>query len=91
MNVPLELDGAKVLFHTNNKESNDFGCVLYLEDNRKEIVKAFAIARYDGNDRYYQFGCDINWNVICDTLHDSVEEAKSAALGYRSFKAINWE
>lgn len=38
-----------------------------------------AICQYDGADAYYLFGCDERWEVVTDTYHLSVEEAKIQA------------
>ncbi|MCM3631636.1 hypothetical protein M3194_30545 [Paenibacillus glycanilyticus] len=75
MTVPIELDGAKVLYYTDNQITNDYGYVFYQEHEEKVTVTALAIAQYDGDNRFYLFSCDVDWNVISDTLHDSLQEA----------------
>ncbi|WP_169091666.1 hypothetical protein [Paenibacillus sp. PL91] len=80
MTVPIELDGAKVLYFTDNQITNDYGYVYYQEHEKTVIVTALAIALYDGDNRFYLFSCDIDWNVIGDTLHDSLHEAFDCAL-----------
>jgi hypothetical protein len=44
-------------------------------------VVALAICRYAAgvSGGYYVFGCDSEWNVICDTLDHSIKEAKRTA------------
>ena len=42
-------------------------------------ASALAICRYDGEDGYYLFGCDSNWNAVTDTWHTTLEEAQAQA------------
>lgn len=52
-------------------------------------ITAFAVAKYGGARGYYLFSCDLDWNVIGDTLHDSLQEAKDCAEN-SSHVPINW-
>ncbi|CAG7658302.1 hypothetical protein ACFQI7_37010 [Paenibacillus allorhizosphaerae] len=79
MTAPIELDGAKVLLYTDNKSSNDFGYVYYQEDEKTVVITALAVAQYEGSEGYYLFSCDQEWNVVGDTLHYSLQEAKDYA------------
>ena len=38
-----------------------------------------AICRYEEENSYYLFYCDENWEVITDTWHQSMDDAKSQA------------
>jgi hypothetical protein len=38
-----------------------------------------AICRYEGEEAFYLFGCDAEWNPITDTWHPSLEEAQQQA------------
>jgi len=38
-----------------------------------------AIYRSDDGNGYYLFGCDSEWEVVTDTWHPTIEEAKSQA------------
>ena len=85
MNILLvELDGAKIIKYT----SGEFG---YTEDDNgeKTFIKALAICSYDDNE-YYLFACDENFNVIGDTIHESIDEAMIFALKYYQKNDINW-
>ncbi|QVK16901.1 hypothetical protein KHQ81_08285 [Mycoplasmatota bacterium] len=83
--VPIKLDEADVLYFTGNKKANHFGYVHY--DDHKENITALVISTCGHND-YYLFSCDINWNVISDTLHHSVEEAMDCASISHHFNNI---
>lgn len=56
---------------------------------KKEVITAFAVAKYDGARGYNLFSCDLEWNVIGGTLHDSLQEAKDCAEN-SSHVPINW-
>jgi len=89
LTTPIELDGAKVLYFTDNKSTNDFGYVYYQEDGKKVIIIALAITQYEGSDGFYLFSCDLEWNVIGDTIHDSLQEAKECATN-SNISTIKW-
>jgi len=38
-----------------------------------------AICRYEGEEAYYLFGCDTEWNTITDTWHETLEDALEQA------------
>jgi hypothetical protein len=38
-----------------------------------------AIGQPDGEDAYYLFGCDAEWNSVTDTWHATLEEALAQA------------
>lgn len=56
--VPPLLDGAKVLIYTANEHCNNYGYVLFEDENKKVGITAFAVAKYDGGRGYYLFSCD---------------------------------
>ena len=73
---PDYLDGAKVLEYT---EKGHFGFVTDYDENDTPMEKEicyFAIARYEGDSRFYLFGCDSTPEVFDDSLWDSPEECK---------------
>jgi hypothetical protein len=89
LTVPPLLDGAKILIYTANEHCNNYGYVFFEDENKKVGITAFAVAKYDGGRGYYLFSCDLDWNVIGDTLHDSLQEAKECAEN-SSHTPINW-
>lgn len=54
-------------------------------------VAALAICRYDGDSSCYLFGCDCDWNVITDTFHQTIEDAKRQAEVEYSGVTQTWE
>ena len=73
------LDHAKVPEYT---DWGHYGYVIEYDENyishHKELCY-LAIAQYDGDDYFYLFGCDADFEVISDSLHDSPKECKSVS------------
>ena len=88
MIAPSELDGAKVLLYIENMPTNTLGYVQFPDHN--ETVTALAIAQYDGDNSYYVFDCDINWEVIGDTLHASLNDALECAKNSFNLDGHPW-
>jgi hypothetical protein len=44
-----------------------------------DAMSGLAICQPHGTNEFYLFGCDENWNVVTDTWHQSLEEAKAQA------------
>jgi hypothetical protein len=38
-----------------------------------------AICRYDGESSFYLFGCDVEWAVVTDSWHETLEDAMAQA------------
>jgi hypothetical protein len=49
-----------------------------------------AICQYDGEDAYYLFACSENWEVMSDTWHQSLTEAKEQAEFEYTGTASTW-
>ncbi len=68
MGIPNKLDGAKVIMHTSNSLSNQYGTIGLINDDKEIVdallVTAMAICQYEGSNIYYLFSCDLNWEVI---------------------------
>jgi hypothetical protein len=94
MNIPSELDGAKVILYTQNSVSNKYGTVGIINDKNEIIdelpITAMAICQYEGGNKYYLFSCDLNWEVIGDFDHDTLEEAKDSAKLNHNVKDDDW-
>jgi hypothetical protein len=57
--------------------------VPYSEDeDRQEDITALAICKYSNEQEVYLFACNRSWNVIGDTLHNSIDAAKEFAEDY---------
>jgi hypothetical protein len=52
---------------------------LSVVPTHKDLAAGLAICQYDGEDAFYLFGCDANWNAVTDTWHQTVDEAKEQA------------
>ncbi|SFA99846.1 MULTISPECIES: hypothetical protein [unclassified Bacillus (in: firmicutes)] len=94
MEIPSELDGAKVIHITKNSLENRYGYVGIVDDSRNLIDKiyitAVAICQYDGSKECYLFSCDLNWDVIGDIDYDTIEEAKESAVNNHNVKEEDW-
>jgi len=76
---PNYLDDAKVLEYT---EKGHFGFITDYDGDNNPIEKElcyFAIAQYDGDCRFYLFGCGDTYEVLTDSLWNSSEECKKGA------------
>jgi len=82
MNVPNELEGAKVIKYTQNDENQKLGLMFFEEQDGSMLeisITALAIAKYEDENGYYLFMCDQNWEIQDDHQLESVEEAISWA------------
>ncbi|QOR67319.1 hypothetical protein IM538_04040 [Cytobacillus suaedae] len=90
MNIPDELDGAKVIQYTKNSTQNEFGVVNIISEDNEVIdvcpITALAICKYSDGNGYYLFSCDLNWEVVGDTFHYSLEEA----IDFADVKETEW-
>jgi hypothetical protein len=87
MEAPEKLDDAKVIEYA-FPSCEGFGVHRDINGNEVEI-SSIAVATY-GDDQFYLFSCDSNWNVIGDLVYDSVEEAKDDALRWYAVSEIQW-
>lgn len=76
---PKYLDEAEILWHT---EKGNYGFTKYNTGEIDEKICYFAIAKYKGDNCFYLFGCNSNFDVITDDLCDSVEECKKTVFNY---------
>ncbi len=75
---PTELDGAKVLFYALLKQGHRAtgNTRHYRDGGLVQGLSALAICRYDNEIGFYLFYCDDNWDVVTDTYHDTLGQAK---------------
>lgn len=92
MGIPQKLDDAIVLYATMNDGKVNYGTVYNENESREEIISALSICKYPeaSQDEIYLFSCNSKWEVIGDTLHESVVKAKTFAEEYYGIKEINW-
>ena len=76
---PIKLDGAIVLYYTSK---DDYGYSIFPNGVIADHYRYLAICKYSKDDKYYLFCCDENYEVVSDTLHDSVDECMATALQY---------
>ncbi|HEY9501195.1 MAG TPA: hypothetical protein VIR01_06130 [Pyrinomonadaceae bacterium] len=79
--APETLDGAIVLLYTaiDNRHRATGNCKQVVDGSVVAPVKNLAICKYDDDIGIYLFGCDQNWNVVTDTMHASMDEARAQA------------
>jgi hypothetical protein len=75
---PAFIDGARVLEWTPiDKRHQATGRTSHVVDGRRVgPATALAICTYDRDRGFYLFGCDSDWNMVTDTLHHTLKEAK---------------
>ncbi len=79
---PAILDNAKVLYYT---DRGDYGAVYWDNGTIAEQISYLAVCIYDSGHGAYLFGCNDSFDVVADSLCDSVEECLKAAF----FPALN--
>ena len=94
MAVPDQLDGAQLLcFSVLDDRHTPTSATRHTVDG--EHISDFAglaICKYrDTEDEFYLFYCDRKWNVITDTCHQSLDDAKSQAAFEFGGVADAWE
>jgi hypothetical protein len=57
---------------------------------RLGVIAALAVCQA-GQDSFYLFGCDSDWNPIWDTWHQTVEDARGAAEEEYQGISQTWE
>jgi predicted double-glycine peptidase len=94
LNAPNELDGAKVIVYTKNTPNNNYGTVDSIDENNvvlgEKNITALAICKYANCEECYLFSCDSHWEVIGDTFHNTIAEAKSWAKISFSVNELDW-
>ncbi len=80
------IDGAFVI---EKSEVKSYGTVNF-EDMESVEIRQLAICRYEGDKAFYLFACDSDGNVVGDTVHQTIEEAKAFASNYYDVPQIKW-
>ena len=64
----------------------------YVADQLLGPMSALAICQYDHDPGYYLFGCDLEWNTITDTYHETCEDAfEQASFEYAGLERHHWQ
>jgi hypothetical protein len=91
MEVPHELDGARVLkYAVVTSDIEPTGATRHVRGGAQlGPATALAIAQYGGDPGYYLFYLDGTGNVATDTYHASLEGAIAQA-GFE-YRGLHWE
>ena len=54
-------------------------CRQLIDGKPQGPARGLAICQYDGEDVFYLFGCDAEWNTLTDTWHQTLEDALQQA------------
>lgn len=81
MQPGTRINGAFVICFTpiDNRHRHTANCRQIVGGETQGACAGLAICKFDDNDEFYLFGCDGNWNVVTDTWHQSIDEAKEQA------------
>jgi hypothetical protein len=93
MNVPNEIDDAVVVAYSpiDDRHTATDDAKHYAAGQLTSTPTAFAICRYEDADAFYLFGCDPEWNVITDSCHMSLDDAKAQAEREYNGVSSTWE
>jgi len=84
--ITNEIDGAKVLYYSaiDNIHKPTGACKHTVYGKSMESASGLAICQYDEDESFYLFYCNSKWEVITDTLHQTIEGAmKQAEFEYQ--------
>ena len=79
--VPSRIGGATVICYTpiDHRHRHTGNCRQIVAGVVQGAAAGLAICRNEGEDSFYLFGCDENWQSITDTWHETLEDAKHQA------------
>ena len=76
---PKKLDNANVLYYT---PKDNYGYIYYDNGEIAEHIKYLAICKYaNQKEGYYLFKCDEDYEVVGDSLEESMRVANSSYEG----------
>jgi hypothetical protein len=79
--APSKIGGATVICYTpiDGRHHHTGKCRQIVAGVLQGAAAGLAICQYEGEDSFYLFGCDENWQSVTDTWHETLEEAKDQA------------
>jgi len=79
--IPKEVGNAKVVLYTpiDKRHRHTGNCKQIVAGELMGVAAGLAICQYEGEDSFYLFGCDENWETVTDTWHQTLEDAKEQA------------
>ncbi len=90
---PQLIDGAHLLLFTriDSRHEPTQACDHTVAGAPLPTVAGLAICRYDEAGPFYVFYCDDAWNVLTDTAHDTLEQAREQAESEYLGSMNTWE
>ena len=91
--IPKEVGGARVVLYTSidDRHRHTGNCKQIVAGKVVGAAAGLAICRYAGEDCYYLFGCDEDWNTQTDTWHKTLEDAKAQAVFEYEGVNVTWQ
>ncbi len=92
--APNVVGGAQVICSTHQIDSrhkHTGNCRQIVAGVLQGAAAGLAICQYEGESCYYLFGCDLEWNSVTDTWHQTLEEAKEQAEFEYEGVSETWE
>ena len=79
--APRSIGGAKVICFTpiDSRHRHTGNCRQIVAGALQGAAAGLAICQYEGQDGYYLFGCNAEWDSVTHTWHQTLEEAKEQA------------
>ena len=79
--VPSKIGRATVICYTpiDGRHRHTGNCRQIVAGVPQGTAAGLAICQYEGEDSFYLFGCDENWEKVTDTWHETLEDAKHQA------------
>jgi len=79
--VPPKIGGATVICYTpiDGRHRRTGNCRQIVAGVLQGAAAGLAICQYEGDDSFYLFGCDEDWQSVTDTWHQTLEDAKDQA------------
>jgi hypothetical protein len=81
MNKPLQIGRTKVILYTplDERHKPTGNCRHIVMGELMRAVAGLAICQSEGEDSFYLYYCDENWERFTDTWHQTLEDAKHQA------------
>ncbi|MBC7900569.1 MAG: hypothetical protein H7070_11020 [Saprospiraceae bacterium] len=79
--IPKQVSNANVVAYTviDERHRHTGNCEQIVAGVLMGAALGLAICQYDGETSFYLFGCDENWDVLTDTWHETLADAKEQA------------
>lgn len=79
--MPTRIGGGPVICFSpvDDRHRHTGNCQQIVAGVLQGPVAGLAICQLDDDDAVYLFGCDAEWNVVTDTWHQRLDDAKAQA------------